>query len=99
VPFQPLAKALFDSRVDGAHAREDPDTNCLAQGVPRISASPYPWKIVQAPGSLVIVYEVFNLWRQIFLDGRELVSDTNPTWMGYSTGNGPSRVPEVRIIS
>jgi hypothetical protein len=98
VPFQPWAKALFDSRVDGAHAREDPDTNCLAQGVPRINASPYPWKIIQAPGSLVIVYEVFNLWRQIFLDGRELLSDANPTWMGYSTGTweGDTLVVDTR---
>jgi hypothetical protein len=34
----------------------------------------------------VIVYEAFNLWRQIFMDGRELEPDVNPTWMGYSTG-------------
>ena len=98
VPFQPWAKALFDSRVDGAHSREDPDANCLPQGVPKINAAPAPWKIVQAPGSLVIVYEAFNLWRQIFLDGRELVPDANPTWMGYSTGKweGDTLVVDTR---
>ena len=86
VPFQPWAKALFDSRVDGSHSREDPDANCLPQGVPKISAAPAPWKIVQAPGFLVMVYEAFNLWRQVFLDGRQAIPDANPTWMGYSTG-------------
>src|SRR5262249_29676018 len=35
VPFQPWSKTLFDSRRDGAHAREDPTTNCLPHGVPK----------------------------------------------------------------
>ena len=86
VPFQPWAKALYKQRTDGSHSREDPDANCLPQGVPKIDAAPAPWKIVQAPGFIVIVYEAFNLWRQVFLDGRELEPDANPTWMGYSTG-------------
>src|SRR6266699_1267510 len=55
VPYQPWAKALFDSRVDGTHGREDPTASCLPEGVPKVNASPYPWKIVQTPGFLVIV--------------------------------------------
>ena len=86
VPFQPWAKAVFETRRDGSQARDDPPASCLPQGVPRIGAAPAPWKIVQTPGFVVIVYEAFNLWRQIFLDGRELLPDPNPTWMGYSTG-------------
>jgi hypothetical protein len=86
VPFQPWAKTLYEQRTDGSHSREDPDANCLPQGVPKIDAAPAPWKIVQTPGYIVIVYEAFNLWRQVFLDGRELEPDVNPTWMGYSTG-------------
>src|SRR5580704_5475155 len=86
VPFQPWAKALYDQRTDGSHEREDSDANCLPQGVPKIDAAPAPWKIVQTPGFIVIVYEAFNLWRQVFMDGRELDPDANPTWMGYSTG-------------
>jgi hypothetical protein len=86
VPFQPWAKALFESRADGSHSREDPDANCLPQGVPKIGAAPAPWKIVHSSGFIVVVYEAFNLWRQIFLDGRRPVPDPNPTWMGYSSG-------------
>jgi hypothetical protein len=86
VPFQAWAKALYDQRTDGSHSKEDPDANCLPQGVPKIDAAPAPWKIVQTPGTVVIVYEAFNLWRQVFLDGRELDPNANPTWMGYSTG-------------
>src|SRR2546430_2279417 len=86
VPFQPWAKALADQRADGSHERENPDANCLPQGVPRIDAAPPPWKVVQTPGYIVIIYEAMNLWRQIFLDGRELAEDFTPSWMGYSIG-------------
>ncbi len=86
VPFQPWAKTLYDRRTDGSHSKEDPDANCLPQGVPKIDAAPAPWKIVQTRGFIVIVYEAFNLWRQVFMDGRELERDVNPSWMGYSTG-------------
>ena len=86
VPFQPWAKALYEQRIDGSHSKEDPDANCLPQGVPKIDAAPAPWKIVQTPRFIVIAYEAFNLWRQIFLDGREVAADVNPSWMGYSVG-------------
>lgn len=98
VPFQPWAKAVFESRIDGSHSKEDPDANCLPQGVPKIDAAPAPWRIVQTPTYIVVAYEAFNLWRQIFLDGRELGHDVNPTWMGYSTGKweGDTLVVDTR---
>src|SRR5258708_4442006 len=86
VPFQPWAKAVFAERADGSHSKEDPDANCLPQGVPKIDAAPAPWRIVQTPGIVFIVYEAFTQWRQIFTDGRDLPKDPNPTWFGYSVG-------------
>jgi len=89
VPFQPWAKALYDERKSGAHEREDPPSNCLPQGVPRINHPPVPWKIVQTPRFIVILYEAFTLWRQVFLDGRQPAPPEDffiPTWLGYSTG-------------
>jgi|SRR5881396_4218067 len=86
VPFQAWAKALYDERKDGSRSREDPPAACLPQGVPRVNAAPAPWKLVQTPGSVVILYEALMLWRQIFLDGRELAEDFTPAWLGYSTG-------------
>lgn len=98
VPFQPWAKALYDQRTDGSHSREDPDANCLPQGVPKISGAPAPWKIVQERNFIVVIYEAFNLWRQIFMDGRQFATDLNPTWMGYSIGkwDGDTLVVESR---
>jgi hypothetical protein len=100
VPFQPWAKALYEQRKDGARAREDPPTNCLPPGIPRVLGAPLPWKIVQLTDSVVILYEAFNFWRQIFLDGRELapLDEVNPTWIGYSTGrwDGETLVVETK---
>src|SRR5436190_10543669 len=88
IPFQPWAKAVYDERAAGLHWREEPDANCLPQGVPKILVAPAPWKVIQTPNLIVFVHEAFNLWRQVFLDGRELAvaDDTTPTWMGYSVG-------------
>ncbi len=86
VPYQPWAKALVDSRADGSHAREESDANCLPQGIPKIAAAPAPWKIIQSDWNIVILHEAFNLWRQVFLDGRQFAEDLNPSWLGYSIG-------------
>jgi hypothetical protein len=98
VPYQPWAKKLFDERKDGSHSREDPDAHCLPQGVPKIDSVQYPWKLIYTPNSIVIIYESFNYWRQIFTDGREMNPDANPTWFGYSTGKweGDTLVVDTR---
>src|SRR4026207_287341 len=88
VPFQPWAKALYDERAAGVHWKDEPDANCLPQGVPKVLLAPAPWRIVQTPGIIFFVHEAFNLWWQVFVDGRQFVPhpDVTPTWHGYSTG-------------
>lgn len=98
IPYRPETKAIVDSRKDGARGHEEPDANCLPQGVPKINGAPVPFKIVQTPKLIVFVYEAFNLWRQVHLDGRELEPDAPPTWLGYSVGrwDGDTLVVETR---
>src|SRR6267143_5940289 len=88
VPFQPWAKTLYDERAAGVHWKDEPDANCLPQGVPKVLLAPAPWRIVQTPGIIFFVHEAFTLWWQVFLDGREFAPhpDVLPTWHGYSTG-------------
>ncbi len=45
-----------------------------------------PFKIIETPGLVIVLYEAFSLYRQIFTDGRELPKDPNPSWLGYSVG-------------
>ena len=100
VPFQPWAKALYDERAEGLHWRDEPDANCLPQGVPKVLLAPAPWRIVQTPGIVFFVHEAFNLWWQAFLDGREFAPhpDVQPTWHGYSTAKweGDTLVVDTR---
>jgi hypothetical protein len=45
-----------------------------------------PIKVVTFKGVIVILYELGTTYRQIFVDGRGLPKDPNPTWSGYSVG-------------
>jgi hypothetical protein len=86
LPIQPWAETLTRERMTGIHAAEESNANCLPQGVPRIDATPNPFKILQEPDLVVILYEAFGQFRQVYLDGRALPKDANPTWLGYSVG-------------
>jgi hypothetical protein len=85
VPFRPWAEALFRKRLE-SDGRDDPSAHCVTGGVPRVSVIPYPFRILTVPGRVVILYEIYQVWREIFTDGRELPRDPNPSWMGYSIG-------------
>jgi len=63
-----------------------PMAKCLPPGVPLNYTTPTPFKIVQTPELVVMLYEVANSFRQVFLDGRALPKDPNPTFVGYSVG-------------
>ena len=86
IPFQPWAEALYRQR-QATHSKDDPVGHCNLPGVPQMEGVPYPYKFVNAPGMLVILYEAFHTYRQIFMDGRSLPESPNPTWMGYSVGH------------
>jgi hypothetical protein len=86
VSFQPWAEALYKHRGE-TESREDPQAYCVLSGVPREHVVPYPFKILNSKGVMVILYEALHSYRQIFMDGRPLPQNVNPTWMGYSTGH------------
>jgi hypothetical protein len=86
VPFQPWAAAVYKEHMDTL-GKDDPNNFCLPSGIPEKDAVTSPWKIVQAPGLTVILYESRTIFRQIFTDGRPLPKDPNPNWQGYSIGH------------
>lgn len=85
IPYQPWAEALFKER-QANQTRDDPTANCIVGGVPRSDFVPYPFKIIETPGLVVVLYEAIHSYRQIFTDGRPLPADMNPSWLGYSVG-------------
>ncbi len=86
VPFQPWAEKVFNERQDGSHGIDDPAAHCLP-GMPKLNALPYPFKIVQIPGEVIVLHEGFTIYRQIYTDGRPLPKDPVPAWLGYSIGH------------
>jgi hypothetical protein len=85
VPFQPWAEALFKQHLQ-SEGKNDPVARCQPTGVPGVNSLPLPYKIIQTPRLIGILYEENSVFRQIFLDGRQPVQDPEPRWMGYSTG-------------
>jgi hypothetical protein len=44
-------------------------------------------RIVQTPQLMVILHEFNASYREVFIDGRPLEKDPNPTWNGHSTAH------------
>jgi hypothetical protein len=86
VPFQPWARELMQERV-ARRGADDPNNFCLPSGIVMKHAVPAPFKIVQLPDLVVILYESRTIFRQIFTDGRPFPEDPQPAWHGYSVGH------------
>ena len=85
VPFTPWAAKVFEQR-QANKLRDNPMIKCQPAGVPRLNHYTHPFKIVQTPELIVILYESQTTFRQIFMDGRPLPTDPEPAWYGYSIG-------------
>ncbi|MBV9744108.1 MAG: hypothetical protein JO099_10115 [Acidobacteriia bacterium] len=82
----PWAQAVRKQRVQDFR-KDSPLAHCLPVSVPFLNFRGLS-RIVQTPELVVILYESPNSpHRSIFLDGRELPKDPNPTWLGYSVGH------------
>src|SRR5277367_1546512 len=84
-PLRPAAASLMRQRA----AHDNPAALCSdVAGIPLAGLLSEPIKIVQAPRLTMILYEVDNLHRQIFTDGRKLPKEINlPAYLGYSVGH------------
>jgi hypothetical protein len=103
VEMLPWAKELQSSREANQHVG-DLLSQCMPPGVPRINMSgataPHPFKIVQTPQLVVLLYETSSnsTFRQVFLDGRPLPKDPQPSWLGYSVGRWEGNTLVVETI-
>jgi len=81
--FPPWVEDLVQSRKENLH-KEHMSLQCLPWG-PSYASSIRMTKIVQTP-ELMVMLDSDLIYRQIFMDGRKLETDPNPSWMGYSVG-------------
>ena len=82
VKLQPWAAALTEQRKESL-GRDSPSTLCLPPG-PVVDMG--VGRVVQTRDLLLMLWEG-TLYREIYLDGRDLPVDPNPDWMGYSVGH------------
>ena len=100
VPMLPWAEALYEERK-GNLQKGHPSERCLGHGVTDYDTLGTNRRIIQTPGIVAILYEGYNHYRQIFLDGRPLPEVTQPSYMGNSVGRweGDTLVVETNGLS
>ena len=91
VDFKPENVSMTPQAVERFRrtiAQRDPSNVCTdVPGFPLAGLLSEPIKIIQAPRTTLVLYEVQNLHRQIFTDGRAFPKEFNfPAFLGYSVG-------------
>jgi hypothetical protein len=84
-PLRPEAAEQLRQRAKN-FSDESPLPHCLPEGMPLIEMAPAPYKIIQSPGLIAMLYERDTTYRQVYTDGRSLPDDPQPSWLGYSVG-------------
>ena len=95
-PLLPAAATAYRQHLRN-FTKDSPISHCLPTGIPLVEYAPAPFKIVQTPGLVVMIYERDTTFRQIFTDGRKLPADPTPLWMGSSVGRWEGDVLVVDI--
>ena len=87
--FRPEAEAIYRERM-AKFSQDSPHSHCLPEGPHQIFGTGGPdhslYRIMQSPSVVALLFEGGG-FRQVFLDGRKLPKDPNPTWNGYSIGH------------
>ena len=84
LPYQPWVIPIVKERTAN-EAIDDPHIRCLPDNFLRAYGLPHLLKFVHSPNLLVVLNEMNAGYRQVFIDGRPLPADPNPSWQGYSS--------------
>jgi hypothetical protein len=85
LPYQPAALAKRKQNY-AARATADTESKCYLPGVPRIMYLPFPFQIVQTPGTITMLFEYLHATRNIFMN-KPHPSGHIDWWMGDSRGH------------
>src|ERR1700730_16250450 len=80
IQMLPWAEALFNQRKENRE-KGHPSERCIGHGVTDYDTAATSRRIIQTPNVIAILYETYNHYRQIFLDGRPLPKVTQPSYM------------------
>jgi hypothetical protein len=82
-PLRPEAAAFIEQRKKSG--RDFQTAYCLPSSIPAAMLI-LNFKMIQAPGEIVVLSGNGDPPRQIYIDGRSLPKDPVPSWMGSSAG-------------
>jgi hypothetical protein len=90
-PMTAWAQARYDATEPQYGPRNvlhgnDPLDRCDPLGLPRMLTFYGPFQFIQLPDKILVLYERERIWRQIWMDGRPLPQDPDPSWYGSSIG-------------
>jgi hypothetical protein len=83
-PLRPEAVALTEQRQKSG--RDFPSAYCLPSSLPAAMMI-LNVKMIQAPDEIVVLHGNGDPARQIYIDGRSLPANPEPSWMGTSAGH------------
>jgi hypothetical protein len=91
LPYQPWAAAKQKEQEDNYDRPTrpehiDPQHRCMISGIPRLFTIAPQFKVIQAPGSIVLIWDEYHAYRVVPLDGRPHLGPTLKLWMGDGRG-------------
>jgi hypothetical protein len=91
-------KKIQDSRESGSEETE-PVARCLPPGMPYHTLAQYGLEIVQSKDKIALFSEWMDAYRRIYLDGRTMPKDFDPSYFGYSTGRWEGNTLVVETVN
>lgn len=96
--YQERYKKVQASRETGSEETE-PVARCLPPGMPYFMGAQYGLEIVQGKDKIALFSEWMDAYRRVYMDGRTLPKDVDPSYMGYSTGRWEGNTLVVETVN
>jgi hypothetical protein len=84
IPFTPEYAQIFKDYDPG---KFDYTGHCLPQGLTRSMNSPFPVRFMQTDKIFTVLYEAWNVFEIVHIDGRVHPKDPDPLWFGDRVGS------------
>ena len=97
IPYQPWAKEKRKENMEN-WLTADPVVKCYMPGVPRATYMPFPFQIVQTPGSILLAYEFASSSRIVYMDKPDFEAPAE-SWMGHSRGHWEGETLVIDVTS
>ena len=96
--YEAKYKKIQASRETGSEETE-PVARCLPPGMPYFTLAQYGLEVVQGRDKIAFFSEWMDAYRRVFLDGRKLPKDLDPSYFGYSTGQWEGDTLVVQTVN